>query len=130
MGFIEIPLGEAKPREPLEEGEYLIRVESVDVVESEKPGKEGMNIIRVRCSAPEEENSDSIFEHLPCPHHSDDGQARNTKLNHIVGFCNAFGIPFGAEGFEQEDAIGAEARLKVKQDEFEGRIGNKLVYKW
>ena len=127
MGFIDLPLGDTKIPEPLSEGMYDLRIVAADPVVKEAKGRTD---IQIRMEVIGEPDAEAIFEHLIGMVANEDNESRNFKLRRILGFLEAFHIPYEGNGFNLEDLPGAEGHVKVKQDEYEGSIRNKIVYRW
>lgn len=127
MSFIDLPLGDTKIPEPLPEGMYDLRI--VTAEPNPKPEK-GRTDIQIRMEVIDQPDAESVFEHLIGIAPGDDADTRNFKLRKILGFLEAFHIPYEGNGFNLEDLPGAEGHVKVKQEEYEGSIRNKINYRW
>ena len=127
MPFIEVPVGDVQIPDAVPEGEYELLIEDVTEVEREE---ERRTDLRVRMSVIGHPEAESVFENLIGIAPEDDEKKMKFKLRRIRGFLEAFGIDFEAGGFNTEDMIGVANTLALTQEEYKGRISNKLVYRW
>ena len=127
MSFIDLPLGDTKIPEPLPEGMYDLRIVSAEPAIKADKGRTDIQIRLEVIGVPEAE---SIFEHLIGIAPGDEADTRNFKLRRILGFLEAFHVPYGGNGFSLEDLPGREGHVKVKQEEYEGSTRNKIGYRW
>lgn len=129
MSFINMPLGDAIPRAAVAEGQYDLRIKKAEPKDSkDKPGQTN---IRVLLEVVDEPGAQTIFHYIAGIGPTDDEDTINNKKLQAIAFLNAFGIDWGEEGFELEDFPGADAEgVTLQQDEYEGRITNKLVLNW
>jgi len=121
MTFIKMPLGDAKEKEVLPEGEYTLVVEDAEYVE-----KDGKARISVRLSVDGYPNAKTVFHSISLISPDDDEDKANTKLLFAKAFCEAFDIPYGADGFELEDFPGARGTVFLTQEEYEGDVNNRI----
>jgi hypothetical protein len=128
MPFINMPLGDAEPREVLDEGRYLVRCEDAEYVGSKT--HPGQTNIRVRCSFPEHPNAKSVFHHIAGIGPEDDKEKINNKLLMARAFLDTFGVEYDDSGFELDAIPGCETEVNVKQEEYEGQLTNRIVLQW
>lgn len=128
MPFIAMPLGNAVERSALPNGNYLVRIEDAILVDAkEKPGQ--INT-RIRLSVPDHPEAKPIFHYLVGFGPEDDEDKQQIKINQATAFMKALNVPYSDDGFELEDLFGCEGYVNLRQDDFEGRIGNKLSLDW
>lgn len=125
--FVDMGLSKTKRPEPVVDGEYLVRIEAAEIIESKNvPGQEN---IRIRCILPQEPASEAIFHYIPGIAPSDGEDRINNKRRMAAGILEAFGLDYD-DSFNTDDLVGQEAELIVTQEEYEGRISNKLQINW
>lgn len=125
MTFLNIEgLGAAKESEVAPEGEYDLRVVSLEENQSKKSGKPKLQaMITIEG---EQEDYQPIFLHMMLP--EPDGEYNNLRLRDIKRFCMLFSIPFEADGFNLDDAAGATAHGRVTVEENDkGEPQNSII---
>lgn len=120
MTFIEMPLGDAKEKEVVPEGEYDL------IVEDAVPPPPGKKSVMVRLSIEGHLEAKAVFHHLALISSDDDEEKRNNKLLFGKAFCDAFSIPYEGAGFDLDDFPGAQGTIYLTQEEYQGIINNKI----
>ena len=129
MTFIGMPLEDAQEKEPVPEGEYDCIIKSAEIVDSK--AIRGQENIRVMIEVTDSDfpNTPMIFHYLAGLHPDDDDVKRNNKLLQTKAFLNLFNIPYSG-GFALEDMQNQEAKCHLVQEEYNGRISNKIQVPW
>ena len=126
MAFIEIDLGGVKEAEAVPEGTYDLRVAAFDLMKSKK----GNDMYKAVIIIEDERypNAKPMSEYLTLPGKDHDEAARAFLLRSLKRFLAVFGVPFEANGFNDEDVVGATGHCLVVQDEPDenGEIWNSL----
>lgn len=124
MSFINVSLGQAQEKEVLPEDKYDLIIESAEFNNEKKP------CVVVRCSVDGHPEAQPVWHRIFLPDDGDDAQKVNNKLLMAKAFCEAFSIPYEDSGFNTEDFIGADGNVYLEQDEYEGRVSNKIRLNW
>ena len=119
MSFINVPLGDAKEKEVLAEGEYTVRAESAEL------DTENQCIV-VRHSVEGEPDAKAVFHRIWLPRESDDEEKVNNKLLFAKAYLELMGVGYDSNGFDEQDIVGQSARCNLKQDEWEGTLKNEI----
>jgi len=121
MGFIDLGanLDDIPEQNPVPEGNYDL------IIEGSKLNPANM-CINVWATVSGEPEAATVFHNLSLPKADDDDEKKKNKLRFLKAFLQKFKIPYGAEGFNEEDLIGARANCHLIQDEYQGRISNKI----
>jgi len=121
MGFIDLGanLDDIPDSNPVPEGNYDL------IVEGSKLKLDNM-CINVWLSIEGEPEAATVFHNLSLPKTDDEDEKKKNKLRFLKAFMQKFTIPYGDNGFNEEDLIGARANCHLVQDEYNGRISNKI----
>jgi len=121
MGFIDLGanLNDLPEQNPVPEGNYDL------IVEGSKLKPENM-CISVWLTIAGEPEAETVFHNLSLPKNDDEDEKKINKLRFLKAFMQKFSIPYGDNGFNEEDLIGARANCHLIQEEYKGRISNKI----
>lgn len=127
MSFIRVRLDDSvKEPEVGPEGLYDLRIVKAEDGESKRGNP--MTTVTIRIEGPGDCSQYNIFNHWIIYPTDDtpDGQVRMRTLE-IKRFLSCFGIPFGPEGFDSEELVGATGRSLITQEEGDdGIVRNRL----
>jgi hypothetical protein len=124
MPFVNAPIGDAKEKEPVPEGEYELIIEDVSVIE-----EAGKDRVSIRHSINGQPDAAAVFHNIQLTL-SDDAEKANWQLLFMRAYLNLFEIPWKDGGFdtdEIEPGMSATCQLGVK--EYEGRVSNEIKLK-
>lgn len=122
MAFIKVKLGDAKEKEPVAEGTYLLTVEDAELQEDDK----GRNVVVIRHNIENEPQAMPVWHRIYLPDDNDDEEKANNKLLFAKRYCDKFGIPYKKTGFELDDILGAQAEVQLTVEEYNGRFSNRI----
>lgn len=115
--FVNVNLGkDVQEAVPAPEGRYLLRVVNVQSKES----RAGSPMVQVMHEIDGHPECAPVFQHLVLPKEDDEEKSINFKLLQIKRYLNMAQIPFGADGFNQEDLMGAEIEANLTFDSGDG----------
>ena len=101
--------------------EILLQIDDAEVRKSKK----GQDMLVVRFSAPEHEDTRSIMEYFILPHeYEDDLERKKGSQRKIKRFCEAFSLPL--DKLDIEGLVGETGYAVVKVEEYEGDESNKI----
>jgi len=126
MPFIETDMDLDGLKEPqaVPESTYDLRCDSGEVVE----GKGGGKNIRVLISIDGQPDAATIFHYISLPMPSDEEDKRKFKAIMLKRFVYHFKVEHDeAWNFHTEAIAGCTASTFLKTEEYEGKLGNKLV---
>lgn len=140
MTFVKLPMDGSYEDENVPSGEYDLEVTAVNFKKSKNSGKPMHEVVIAVTNPPEEiESPAPIFHYLNHPVtadvaaeygvEEDTENAIRMKMQGIQRFLIAFGIPFTAEGFDEDTLLGATGHSYVTLDEREdapGQFSNNL----
>lgn len=116
--FVNVNLGaDVQEAVPAPEGRYLLRVVNVQSKESRNTGAPMIQVMHEIDGHPQYA---PVFQYLVLPKEDDEEKSINFKLLQIKRYLNMAGIPFGADGFNQEDLMGAELEANLTFDAGDG----------
>jgi|TARA_R100001530_G_scaffold133764_1_gene107632 hypothetical protein len=118
MALIEIPdLDQDYEGKPVPEGEYSLRCVSCEKRQSkaDKPMLQIMIVVDEQVEGVP--NINPINHFISLAQKKDDTDTKSFKMQMLTRFLVCFGIPFEADGFAEEDIVGATANCFVEQDE-------------
>lgn len=123
MRFNVGDLGKYTPQAMLDKGTYVVQI--VKLAEEQTASGSSVLVVTLQVvEGPTQTNGTSpvgrtLFHRLPIPsfHHKDQGQMAGARLR---AFCEAFGIPWDPQGFDDADAIGRTAKAYVGVREYNG----------
>ncbi len=127
MPFIEISedLNEDYEDKPVAEGEYDLRIIAANDKRNKADTGEITEII-IEIEGDEGEGAANVFHYLSYPSEDDDKKKARSKMRFLTDFLKLFEVPFETNGFNSEDLVGCTARGLLSQEEYEGRVSNKL----
>jgi hypothetical protein len=127
MSFIEIPLGGVSEAVTVPEGTYDLRIEGCEEKTSVNTGRD-MLMVMLHIENPPAgvENPATVFHYVNLPMEDDEPRTVQMMLLEIKRFLTVFGVPFEEHGFDSNDLPGAVGECFLIEEEYEGRIGNKL----
>lgn len=120
MSFIDVPLKDAKEKEPVPEGKYTLVIEDAQLIE-----KEGKRRISIRHSIVGEPEAAAVFHNIFLDF-SEDEDKRNAQLGFINAYLDLFDVPHKGTGFDLEELPGSEAECHLTQEEWEGNVSNRI----
>ncbi len=120
MSFIDVPLKDAKEKEPVPAGEYDLIIEDAKLIEDQ-----GKRRVSIRHSIVGEPDAQHVF-HSIFLEFGDDKEKANTMLGFINAYLELFDIPHKGTGFDLEELPGSQATCKLGQKEWEGVISNEI----
>ncbi len=127
MPFIEIKedLNEDYEDKPVPEGEYDLRI--IKATDRRNKADTG-DITEIIMSVEGDEGvgAANIFHYLTYPSDDDDSARSRMRMRFLTLFLKMFGVPFESNGFNTEDLVGCTATGLLTQEEYEGRVSNKL----
>jgi hypothetical protein len=120
MSFIDIPLKDAKEKEPVPTGEYDLIIEDASLIEDS-----GKRRVSVRHSIVGEPEAAAVFHNimLDLP---DDEDKRNTSIGFTNAYLDLFEVPRKGTGFDMEELPGSQATCKLGQKEYKGVVSNEI----
>jgi|TARA_R110000824_G_scaffold11785_3_gene51731 hypothetical protein len=130
MAFVEVAgLGDDYEDQPVAEGNYNLRIQDA------RDGRNKANtcdqiVVIIHIDSEEggapTEGAGSIFHYLTFPADVDEDSVKRFKMRDISRFLHLFNVQFEKKGLNSEDMIGQTATCLVVQDEYEGKVSNKL----
>lgn len=115
--FIDVNLGGVSEPQPVAENRYLLRVVNV---QSKTSNNSGAPMIQVMHEVDGQPDAAPIFHYLVLPKEDDEPDKAQFKLLNIKRYLHMAGIPFGDNGFNQEDLMGAEFEADVTFESGDG----------
>lgn len=116
MSFIQMTgIDQASEPQPMPEAEYRMMVLGPGVLDEIGQNKTPALVFKLGFIEHPEAQNVRLTIWMPKP--DDDAQKRNFKTLMLRRFLEAFQIPYDANGFNPEDAAGAEATVLVKLGE-------------
>ncbi len=110
---------------PVPEGTYTLRIEAAEDGRN-KADTADMTTVRLKVEDADHPDAATIWHYIVYPNGDDKPEAHRRKMRLLQSFLKAFGVPFDPSGFDTEDLIGAVGECALKQEEYEGRVSNKL----
>ena len=133
MGFIEGRYGDAPEEDVAPEGEYDLRIFSVEKRRSEgnpSEGKPARDMLQVAIAIEAPKDYVPINHFLVFPVEEDweenGGRVAKMMLRGHRRFCHVFGVEVTDTGFDAEDLEGAMGRCFVTVEEYKGEDVNRL----
>jgi len=129
MTFLQVGgLGDAKEPQLLPETRTTLVVDDVHTYESDKNGR---TITRIRHNVDDERYTEcnAVMHWLSYPMEDDEPETARLLTRGLKRYLVMSGVPFEAEGFNEEDLYGASFEANIIQDENEesGEVFNKIV---
>ena len=122
MTFINMPLSEAKPPEPVPEGLYNLLIEAVDKIEE----PDGKIYLQIRHSVIGEPEAGAVFHRLGITLADDPNKAKWAML-FIKAYLKVFDFPYSGNGWDDEEVIpGAQAECFLERTEWQGVVSNRI----
>ena len=122
MSRLDIALTDVKEPEVAEEGTYDMIVDKAELVEKDN-GKVNIVCQILFDGMPE---YSAIWHYISIPTSDDAEKTAVFKKLMLKRFLSAFNVPMDEDGFDVESIVGATGSVPVVQEEYEGRISNKL----
>ena len=125
MPLININLNEAPDFEPVPAGTYSAVVEGVEVGKT-RDGKRSLISYKMRLVDNQEVEGRTLKYTRTLPIASDPPETRDTMLAFLKADMKTFGVNWSDEGFNPEDAKGAQVTVEVSIEDYEGRPVNRV----
>ena len=123
MSFIEMAFKDAKEKECVPEGMYVLRAEDYTAYEDDN-GE--ISRISVRHSIEGEPSAKAVFHNLWFPRKGDDPEKVNNKLVFIKRYLELFNVPYKDGGFEPEEIPGSTAECQLVIDTYNDVESNQI----
>lgn len=109
------------------EGAYDLRIKGAELKDT-KDGSRKMIEVMLDIEDPDYPNAETVFHYLVFPNEEDmeDEKKGLRMLRGVKRFCHLFKIPVQGDELQVEDFVGSRARANLVQEEYEGRVSNKL----
>ena len=126
MSFINLEgdITKIKDPETVPEGIYDLAITKVMEKKSDQGDLTGLNLI---IDVVGYVDAAPVFHHVSLPVEGDDEEKANFKLRFLKKFLEAFDIPFDKKGFDEASLMGAQGKCKLKLDEYQGQVSNKII---
>ena len=122
MTFINMPLSEAKPPEPVPEDNYTLIIEAVDKIED----PDGKTYLQIRHSIIGEPQAGAVFHRLGITLPDDPSKAKWSML-FIKAYLKLFDFPYSDNGWDDEEVQpGAQAGCFLERSEWQGVVSNRI----
>jgi hypothetical protein len=127
MSFIAVNLTEAVESRPVPAGRYDVTINSIPEETLTKEKKIPQLVVTLDILG--HDNAPQVRHYMSIPQQDDEPKKFSFKVLLLRRFCEAFGIPFDAEGFNLDDFVGATAtvELQLSEPDGNGNVYNRLV---
>lgn len=141
MPFMPLPVQDAREDEAVPDGEYEIECTACNLKQARESRKPMYELSFVVNDPPEDIDLPApVFHYALIPVddtiaqeygvEADEDEAYKRKLRDMTRLLVALGIPFEANGFNDEDFLGAKATVRLKKEERNdapGQFSNRLM---
>jgi len=101
----------------VEPGWYFVQIVGAEVKDSQSSDSQYINW-RLQIDEPDSEFHKQSLFHMT--------SLKPNALSMLKNFLEAADVPWGEDGFNTEDAIGAKLEVKVDVEEYQGRMQNRI----